>query len=143
VGLAAPLFVLHEAMLVNGESSNIVDLGDIGSRPLLPLALECSIGNVMFRVAYCPLLELVAVAGNHAVLSQLGPEGDHGLQSPSLSTQYRVGVNESAVLTSLGDYRPYRWSQLVCGIQAVRCIEDYARYFSLDDLIARIQQRGV
>jgi hypothetical protein len=133
--------VLQQALLVSRQSCAIVDLGDVGTKPLLPLALECAIGNVSFRVAYCPVLELVAVAGNHTVLSQLGYEGDNGLQSPSLSTQYRAGLNESAVLSSLGEYRPYRWSQLLCGIQAVRSIEDYARRYTIDDLIAKTQQR--
>jgi hypothetical protein len=137
--LAAPLFVLQQALLVSRQSCAVVDLGDVGTKPLLSLALECSIGSVVFRVAYCPLLELVAVAENHAVLSQLGHEGDSGLQSPSLSTQYRAGLNEEAVLSSLGEYRPYRWSQLVCGIQAVRSIEDYARRYTIEDLIAKIQ----
>ncbi len=138
--LAAPLFVLHESLLVMGPgaaTSRVVQL-EVREMPLASVSLECSIGAVSLRVAYCPEMDLVAAAGDHSILRRLGHEDDDGLSSPSLTTFYK-GIDETAVLKSLGDFRPYRWIQNVCGIQAVRKREDFGRSVTLEQVAAKIK----
>jgi hypothetical protein len=53
--------------------------------------------------------------------------------------QYKAGLNEQAALASLGEFRPYRWLQLICGIQAARTAEDFAQRVSLHDVVEKVK----
>ncbi len=85
--LPAPLFVLHQSIQLFGDASvhcSVIELPNDGS--LARWGLSCHIGQVNFIAGFSSALDLVAAKGNHKELEQLGPEGDFGLVSPSLTT---------------------------------------------------------
>jgi ferredoxin-like protein FixX len=91
--LPAPLFVLHQSIQVENEGMAECGVAEISSSDsgLSRWGLDCRIGPVKFKVAFSTVLDLAVASGNHAELQKLGPEGDTGLVSPSLTTLVRRG----------------------------------------------------
>ena len=85
--------------------------------------------------AYSQLLDLVVVTGKKEILQSLKDGEEDGEKSPSLVTAYKAGVDVVEELKKLGEFKPYKWAQNLCGIRVVLSIADYEKKpFTIEEM---------
>lgn len=141
--LSVPLLVLEQSLkLLENVPCDVVASPEGSASVLHPSSLRVVLGRAELLFSFCETLDLVVVATeDHSVLV-LDGGADDGLSCPSLTAFYKVGASEiTLTLAALGNARPYRWCQSVCGIRVAKTIEDLSRpQLTLSEVIKQIKK---